>query len=141
MTISEYAEKHDKKIETVLKWIYEGLIPRASVDNDYIPNSARKPYRSNARKAESIYKSIVNACLKSEHISAKTFGLCEDEFEAYIDQLTKAKLITKRITDDVMYYDASISASEFKRKEFIDIIAAISYGTSLGVSTAIMNSQ
>ena len=49
MTIEQYANKNGKKIEIVLKWIYDGLIPQASVDNDFVPDSARVPYRSNAK--------------------------------------------------------------------------------------------
>ena len=139
MTITQFSEKHKKKIETVLKWIYDGLIPQASVDNDYVPDSARIPYRSNAKNADSIYESIVRASSEQKHVCAKTYGLCEQEFLGYIERLVDAGLIVKRNTDNVTYFDATLSAGEIKRKRVLGIIQAASAGIAYGVSSAFMN--
>ena len=60
MTIKEFMNNNGlKNRSTVEKWINDELIPNASIENDYIPNSARVPYtKARAKKAESIYRSI-----------------------------------------------------------------------------------
>ena len=70
---------------------------------------------------------------------AKTYGLCDQEFQGYIDRLVDAGLIVKRTTDNVTYFDATITAGDIKRKRILDAIQAISFGVSLGVSTAVLN--
>lgn len=139
MTIEQFANRSGKKIEIVLKWIYDGLIPQASVDNDFVPDSARVPYRSNAKNSDSIYESIVRASSNAKHVCAKTYGLCDQEFQGYIERLVDAGLIVKRTTDNVTYFDATIAAGDIKRKRILDAIKAISFGVSLGVSTALLN--
>lgn len=141
MTIAQYSCRYGKEIETVLKWIYDGLIPMASVDNDYIPDSAREPYRTKAKKADSIYKSIVKACVDQKHVCPKTYKICDDEFYGYINQLVDAGLIVKRETDNVTYYDATVLVLKGNKKFIIDSIKAISYGISLGVTTAVINAN
>lgn len=140
MTIADYSAKYGKKIETVLKWIYDGLIPMASVDNDYVPNSAREPYFSNAKKTDAILKSIVKASINLKHVCPKTYDLCNDEFLGYINQLVRAGLITERNTDGVTYYDATILAIEDKNGYLLKAIKQISSGIAQGVMTAIINS-
>ena len=139
MTIEEFADKHNKKIEKVLLWIYEGDIPNASIDKDFVPNSARVPYKSKAKKADAIYLGIVKASVNLQHVSPKTFGLCNEEFDVYINGLEKAGYITKRATDGVTYYDATVETCDIDRKKIMEAIKAVSCGVSLGVTTAILN--
>ena len=139
MTITEFSDKHGKRIETVLKWIYDGLIPQASVDNNYVPNSARIPFRSNAKKADSIYESILRASSERKHVCAKTYDLCEQEFLGYIERLVKAGLIVKRVTDNVTYFDSTLSGSEIQRKKVLDALQVVSAGIAYGLSSALMN--
>lgn len=44
MTISDFATKHTISERTVRVWIEKGYIPGASLAEDYVPASARKPY-------------------------------------------------------------------------------------------------
>ena len=132
MTIAEFAKTHNTTIECVLNWIYKRLIPMASVENDYVPDSARKPYNARAKDSDGIYVSIVRASVKREHVCAKTYGICEDEFQGYIRRLIDARLIEKRVTDGVTYYDATLQASQqngTKIKQFVlDAIGKVTYG-------------
>lgn len=51
MTISDFATKVKISEKTVIKWINNGYIPGASVENNYVPDSARKPYtKARAKK-------------------------------------------------------------------------------------------
>lgn len=128
MTIVQFAEIKNKKIKTVLKWIYDGFLPNASVDNDYVPDSAREPYFSRAKESSSIYYSIVYASSHLKHVSNKTYGLTIQEFNSYIDRLIAAGLIEKRIEDGVTYYDATPKVADKKKRFILDAIAAGTYG-------------
>ena len=141
MTIECFAHNKNKKIETVLKWIYDGFIPGSSVDNDYVPNSAREPYvKARVKTADAIYSSIVNASRKLKHVTYKTYGISEKEFNGYINRLVNANLIELRIEDNVTYYDVTVLALGKKKAFILDCIEhglrGISEGITNGVKSA-----
>lgn len=107
MTIKEFMENNGLKHRTTVEnWINDKLIPNASVENDYIPNSARIPYtKARAKKAESIYHSILKACRERKHVLPKIYKMSSEEFNQYINQLENSGLINRRIEDGVEYYD------------------------------------
>lgn len=57
MTISDFATEVKTSEKTVIKWINNGYIPGASVENNYVPDSARKPY-TKARAKEPLNNSL-----------------------------------------------------------------------------------
>lgn len=116
-----------KNRSTVEKWINDELIPNASIENDYIPNSARVPYtKARAKKAESIYCSILKACRERKHVLPKIYKMSSEEFNQYINQLENAGLINRRIEDGVEYYDISLYALKLKEEEINKKITTIS---------------
>ena len=86
MTKREFMRKTGiTKIKYVDRWLDQQLIPGAYLDKEkgewYIPPSARRPYIARIKpgaKANTIRASIVKACLKRQHISAKHI-LCHQE--------------------------------------------------------------
>lgn len=132
MTIKEYMKKTNvSKRKYVELWIEDGLIPGVVKDEKtgelFFPESARRPYRARLKpnaKASVIRASILNACLKQEHISNKTYGLSEGEFSSFINDLLFAGLINERIEDGITYYDSTLKADEYRDKsvKFIEKI-------------------
>ena len=142
MTIIQYANKSNKSIETILRWIYEGRVPGASVDHDYVPDSARTPLtKTRAKTAEAIYWSIVKASNEKKHVTHHTYKLCKDEFNCYIEQLINAGLIVKRKTDGVIYYEATPLAFDKKKAFILDCIERTSRGAAQGVTAAIIEAN
>lgn len=143
MTIAKFAENNNTTVKSVLVWIYKGLIPMASVDHDYVPDSARKPYSARAKDANGICVSIVRASVNREHVCARTYGICEDEFQGYICRLIEAHLIEKRVSDGVTYYDATLQAKQQagrKIRQFVlDAIGKVSSGVSYGLAKAALD--
>ncbi len=128
MTIKEFMKNNGlKHRSTVEKWINDELIPNASIENDYIPNSARIPYtKARAKKAESIYRSILKACRERKHVLPKIYKMSLEEFNQYINQLENVGLISRRIEDGVEYYDISLYALKLKEEEINKKITTIS---------------
>lgn len=100
------------KIKYVDRWLDQQLIPGAYLDKEkgewYIPPSARRPYIARIKpgaKANTIRASIVKACLKRQHISAKTYFMSPGEFEAMLDELETLGVIRRRIEDGITYFD------------------------------------
>lgn len=54
MTLEEFMQKYNiKRKQKLLEWISKGLIPKANIERNYVPNSARVPYtKSRARKVQ-----------------------------------------------------------------------------------------
>lgn len=118
MDIAMFASNNNLKKDTVVKWIKQDLIPRADLENDYVPDSARIPYTSaRAKNAKAIYKSMVKASLQRKHILPRLYGICEDEFQGYVSRLINVGLIEPRISDEVTYYDATLEAVNASEKE------------------------
>jgi hypothetical protein len=59
MTISDFATKVKTSEKTVIRWINNGYIPGASVENNYIPDSARKPYTEDGAVPISRYMPVL----------------------------------------------------------------------------------
>lgn len=126
MTINDFAiEKHTKP-STVKEWIQKGLIPGAH--DDYVPNSARKPYNARAKKGASLLKSMMKACSRSEGITSATYHLSDLHFQACIDSLIRDGMIYSHVEDGVTYYDLTTKGHEnlrmFKPSYWISLAAA-----------------
>ena len=140
MTIEKFAldNKIGKKI--VEKWIKEGLIPKADLEKNYVPDSARQPFtKARAKNTNAIYVSMVKASYNRRHILPALYKICDDEFYGYIERLINAGCLEKRISDDVTYYDATIKASELNRQFILKALKAISKGVSEGATSAVLN--
>lgn len=140
MKIDTFALQNKVKRKTVEKWIKDDLIPKADLEKDYIPESARLPYtKARAKNAKSIYVSMVKAAYSRKHILPVLYKICDDEFNGYIERLVDAGCIVKRISDDITYYDATLQANEINQKFILNAIETISKGVSEGVTTAVIN--
>ncbi len=137
MTISDFATKHNMNERTVRVWIEKGYIPGASLAEDYVPASARKPYtKARAKTSDAIYCSIVNAARNRFHVLPPLYDLCEDEFNGYVDRLVDAGYIVRRTTDDITYYDATPQAKHYKKVELLKAIEPAIKAVSEGITTA-----
>lgn len=140
MKIDTFASRNKVKRKTVEKWIKDDLIPKADLEKDYIPESARPPYtKARAKNAKSIYVSMVKAAYNRKHILPVLYKICDDEFNGYIERLVNAGCIVKRISDDITYYDATLQANEVNQKFILNALKVISNGVSEGVTTAVIN--
>ncbi len=138
MTIKEFAKEKNKKEKLVVSWIRKDLIPRASVDNNFIPASARIPYtKARAKTAKGRYISMVKATERFYHIIPKLYGICKDEFDAYIQRLVDAGLIVRRLTDGIEYYDR-VFDSNSKKSFIVKAIEVASRGVTEGITNAII---
>lgn len=113
------------KKEYVRQWIEEGLIPGVIKDEStgelLFPESARRPYRPRCKstaKAPTIMTSIVKACIKRQHVSARTYSMSPSEFQNMVQQLEIAGLIKSRIDNGITYYDATIESEEYANRKF-----------------------
>lgn len=106
----------------VLEWISDDLIPGIICENgEYLfPNSARRPYKARSAKpnAKTIRTSIVNACLKRQHVTNRTFDLSKGEFNGFIQDLVNAGLIIERVEDGITYYDSTNKSDDFSGNKF-----------------------
>lgn len=64
------------------------------------------------------------------------YGLCEDEFNGYVDRLVEAGYIVRRTTDDVTYYDATPQAKHYKKLELLKVLEPAIKAASEGITTA-----
>lgn len=140
MNIETFALREKVGRKTVEKWIRKGLIPKADLESDYIPDSARQPYTSaRARNAKAIYFSMITAASKRKHILPSLYRICDDEFNGYIERLVKCGYIEKRISDDITYYDATVLAMEFNKRQCLEMLTAIMQGASQGITKALID--
>ena len=141
MTIQEFAAAKKVKVKTVENWIKKGLVPHADLSENYVPNSARAPYTSaRAKKSDAIYTSIVRASKELKHVLPSLYGICDEEFEGYIDRLVKAGFIERRTTDGVTYYDATLMASDATNEAILHalevLVGAVAYGMAKAIEPA-----
>lgn len=138
MTIETFAEYHNVKDKTVKDWIKKDLIPGANLEKNYIPDSARVPYtEARAKNARAIYVSIVKGSGALKHVLPKLYKICDDEFNGYIDRLEDAKLIQRRVSDGITYYDATIEACKIKEEFILKAVEAAARGFSEGMTNVL----
>lgn len=135
------------KKKYVEKWIEEGLIPGVTADpvtGEYIiPPYARRPYRPRYKPnadATTIRTSMLNGCLKRQHISPEIYDMKPLEFFGYINDLKALGLIREWESDGVTYYDTTAKCDEMKdtslrklRKFVLDALREISEGVAFAV--------
>lgn len=135
MTIEDFAKSKKKSIKIVRNWIKKGYIPGASIEDNYVPNSARIPYTmARAKTANAIYCSIIKAANACLHVFPELYGIGRDEFDGYIRRLEEAGFIEARISDGITYYDATIKAMHSSREFILAVIEASSKGIAGGVT-------
>ncbi len=141
MTIEQFSSLKNVKIQTVRKWVKEGLIPKADIEKNFVPDSARCPFtNARAKNTKAIYISMVKAAYNKKHILPVLYGICDDEFDGYVHRLIQAGFLEKRIRDGVVYYDATIKAGEINQRFILEAIKAVSRGVSEGIASAVLNS-
>ena len=113
MTVKEFAFENHTTIETVKGWICKGLIPGAH--DDYVPNSARKPYNARAKKGCSLLRSMMKACSKGEGFTSATYHLSDEHFQACVDYLIRDGLVYSHVEDDITYYDLTFKGRDSLR--------------------------
>lgn len=153
MTIKEYMKKTGvTKKKYVENWLKEGLVPGVRKDNvsgEWIfPDSARRPYRARLKSnsdACMIRASILNACLKREYVSYKTYHMSKGEFLSFINDLLTAELICERVEDNITYYDSTIKSDKYRgksvkviRKFIIDCLGEVVEKATYGMTKALL---
>ena len=157
MTINEYMKKNNvSKKKYVESWLEDDLIPGVTKDKKsgelFFPKSARRPYRPRLKAtsdASVIRASILNACLKREHVSYKTYHMSNGEFLSFINDLIIAGLIKERIEDGITYYDSTIKSDKYRHESFknlkkfvidcmSEVAESIAYGTTKAMCENIM---
>lgn len=123
MTIEEVATLTNRRKETVKGWCdkkYIRGIEKDSETGEYIiPSSFKRPYTERATNltGDGIYISIVKAILKDCDICAELYDLNEGEFNAYINDLLAAGIIsTYEDTDTgITYFRKTLKSTEFSK--------------------------
>lgn len=139
MTVDAFRERCGTSTKTVKAWIENGYIPGANLEDYYVPDSARPPFteaRAKSKCSNSVFASIVKATLKRKHVFPELYGMCQEEFDGYINQLVEAGLIIIRITDGITYYDPTLQAEQQSKSEFKIIIKEGVEAVSKGVTSA-----
>lgn len=120
MTIQETAKKFNVKESTVMKWCKKQLIRGLTKDKYgefFIPSSVKRPYTKNRSKGDAIYTSIVKGTLDGYDVTAPLYGLSENEFKKYIQQLQDAKVIDSYLDESsgIEYLCRTLNSSEFAK--------------------------
>ena len=110
MTVKDFAFTNNTSIKTVKSWINKGLIPGAH--DDYVPDSARRPFNARAKKGYSLLKSMMKACSKGEGFTPATYHLTDEHFQACVDYLIRDGLVFSHIEDDITYYDLTVKGRD-----------------------------
>lgn len=126
MTIKEFSEREHVSVATVRKWVRNGWIPGARIEDSFVPNSARKPYTgARARTTKSIYKSILTAINERLQIFPWCYHITDAEFNQYINSLINNGVIQIRIEDGITYYDLAYQERKLSAKDITAIISNI----------------
>lgn len=64
------------------------------------------------------------------------YGLCEDDFNGYVDRLVEAGYIGRRTTDDITHYVATPQAEHYKKLELLKVLEPAIKTASEGITTA-----
>lgn len=67
------------------------------------------------------------------------YGLCEDDFNGYVDRLVEAGYIGRRTTDDITHYVATPKAKYYKKSELLKALSPVIKAASEGITTATLN--
>lgn len=122
MNIDEFAQQSGKNIRTVKQWLSKKIVPGAKfVDNTWIisdlampPYTAGRPHKENAT---SIRKSIIKAALKHHSTCARLFGLQDQVFNLYVEDLEKRGLI--RILTDPLFPEDKFIFTTLQTDEYL----------------------
>lgn len=139
MKVEEFAERCHKNVKTVKNWISQNYVPGANLEDDYVPDSAKPPFTEARAKIKfpiSVFMSIVKATLKRKHVLPELYGMCQEEFDGYINQLVEAGLIRIRITDSITYYDPTLQAEQQSKSEIKQLIMECIEAASRGAMSA-----
>lgn len=99
MTINKFMIMNKiRRKDTVKKWINQGYLPGTTYNEETkeydIPDGSFVPYTEcRAKTARSIYNSIVTASNNRKYVCAKLYGISEEEFRVYIENLEEEKII------------------------------------------------
>lgn len=128
LTKQKFMEKvHVTKEEYVDGWVRKNLIPgviRSETGRLLFPNFAKRPYRARCGKGAdlaTLCTGIVNACLKNKHVCKETYGMTGAEFENLIGILIAAGLIFACRKDGIVYYEAALKLSSYKKAKYHEI--------------------
>ena len=113
-------DRHEIKSEkTVKSWIKNGLIPGAHINAHgkwIIPATALPPYTAaRAHNSPGILKSILSGVCKRRQVLPALYHMSCEEFEVYICELVKCKLITKKTINGIDYYYPTLKGEEYVR--------------------------
>lgn len=117
-----------KRKATVDKWIEKGIVPGVSFNEETkeweFSESSRRPHTIHLKPdadANKLRASMVYACIKRHHISAKIYQIGDTEFNALTADLQNAGLIQIRQEGLWTYYDSTLKSQEYGRRNYAQI--------------------
>lgn len=138
ISIASFMDRnHISKERIVANWIERGLIPGADAEHGMVPESARPPYtKARAKSANAIYYSILQASRQRRHVMPQLYGMCQAEFDGYIDRLVFAELLVRRETDGITYYDVTLTGADATKQVIFESIGRIAREVAHGIVEA-----
>lgn len=117
-----------KRRATVAKWIETGIVPGIFFNEESneweFSESSRRPHNVRVKPnadANKLRASMVYACIKRHHISAKIYNMGDSEFNTLIADLADAGLIQIRQEGIWTYYDSTLKSQEYSRRSYAQI--------------------
>ena len=122
MNIARFANESGKSMPTVKQWLLKGIVPGAKLIDDkwVFSDLAMPPYtsgRPHKENATSIRKSIIKAALKHQSTCAKLFGLPDQVFNLYVEDLENQGLI--RVLTDPLFPGDKFILTTLKTDEYL----------------------
>lgn len=110
MTKEAFMARYDVSKRRMESWLKKGWIRGARILEDkswYIPESAIPPYAArNIKCAQGVgmYASLLSGCAKGLDVFPALYGMHENRFDFYMEQLIKMEFVAKREIEGVCYY-------------------------------------
>lgn len=122
MNIARFANESGKTMPTVKQWLLKGIVPGAKlIDNKWVISDLAMPPYTNGRphkeNATSIRKSIIKAALKHQSTCARLFGLPDQIFNLYVEDLENRGLI--RVMTDPLFPGDRFILTTLKTDEYL----------------------
>lgn len=122
MNIARFANESGKTMSTVKQWFLKGIVPGVKlIDNKWvISDLAMPPYtsgRPHKENATSVRKSIIKAALKHQSTCARLFGLPDQVFNLYVEDLENRGLI--RVLTDPLFPGDKFILTTLKTDEYL----------------------
>lgn len=152
ITIEEFAEKKKsevKSIKTIRKWLDNGYIQGAALDENgeyQIPDNARCPYTEKRSKSggTALFKSIAKAYSKGKGVTPQLYSITQEELDHINKYLIDNGYIAEEHLDGLTYYNITPSGMNYisiRNTEAYRIIRDCVETAIVAAGTVIVNSS